>query len=81
MKYFLLGAFSSAFFLYGVALAYGATDTTGLTAIANALAGQTGDQALALLAFGFLAIGFGFKVAAVPFHSGRPTRTRGRRRR
>ena len=72
MKYFLLGAFSSAFFLFGVAWAYGATGTTSITAIANALAGQTGNQALALLAFVFLAIGFGFKVSAVPFHQWTP---------
>ncbi len=72
MKYFLLGAFSSAFFLFGVAWAYGATGTTRITAIANALAGQTGSQALALLAFAFLAIGFAFKVSAVPFHMWTP---------
>ena len=78
MKYFLLGAFSSAFFLFGVAMAYGATGTTSITAIANALAGRRGNQALALLALAFLAIGFGFKVSAVPFHSGRPTCTRAR---
>ncbi len=72
MKYFLLGAFSSAFFLFGVAWAYGATGTTSITAIANSLAGQTGNQALALLAFAFLAIGFGFKVSAVPFHQWTP---------
>lgn len=72
MKYFLLGAFSSAFFLFGVAWAYGATGTTHITAIANALAGQTGNQGLALLAFAFLAIGFGFKVSAVPFHQWTP---------
>jgi len=72
MKYFLLGAFSSAFFLFGVAWAYGATGTTRITAIANALAGRTGSQAIALLAFAFLAIGFAFKVAAVPFHMWTP---------
>ena len=72
MKYFLLGAFSSAFFLFGVAWAYGATGTTSITAVANALAGQTGSQALALMAFAFLAIGFGFKVSAVPFHMWTP---------
>ena len=72
MKYFLLGAFSSAFFLFGVAWAYGATGTTKITAIANALAGRTGNQAIALLAFAFLAIGFAFKVAAVPFHMWTP---------
>jgi NADH-quinone oxidoreductase subunit N len=72
MKYFLLGAFSSAFFLFGVAWAYGATGTTHIASVANALAGQTGSQAMALLAFAFLAIGFGFKVAAVPFHMWTP---------
>jgi NADH-quinone oxidoreductase subunit N len=72
MKYFLLGAFSSAFFLYGVAMAYGATTTTNIVAIANALAGRTGSQPLALLAFAFLAVGFGFKISAVPFHMWTP---------
>jgi NADH-quinone oxidoreductase subunit N len=72
MKYFLLGAFSSAFFLYGVAMAYGAANSTNIGAIANALSGRTGSQALALLAFGFLAVGFGFKVSAAPFHMWTP---------
>jgi NADH-quinone oxidoreductase subunit N len=72
MKYFLLGAFSSAFFLYGVAMAYGATNSTRITAIANALAGRTGSQALALLSLAFLAVGFGFKVSAAPFHMWTP---------
>jgi NADH-quinone oxidoreductase subunit N len=72
MKYFLLGAFSSAFFLYGVAMAYGATGTTKIAAIVSALAGQTGSQALALLAMGLLVIGFGFKIAAAPFHMWTP---------
>jgi NADH-quinone oxidoreductase subunit N len=72
MKYFLLGAFSSAFFLYGVAMAYGATASTKIPAIVAALAGQTGSQALALLAMGFLLIGFGFKISAAPFHMWTP---------
>jgi NADH-quinone oxidoreductase subunit N len=72
MKYFLLGAFSSAFFLYGVAMAYGATGSTQLGAIARALAGQTGHRGLALAAVAFLVVGFGFKVAAVPFHMWTP---------
>jgi NADH-quinone oxidoreductase subunit N len=78
MKYFLLGAFSSAFFLYGIAMAYGATASTkiagsaGTTGIVQALSGQTGSQALALLALGFLVIGFGFKVSAAPFHMWTP---------
>jgi NADH-quinone oxidoreductase subunit N len=72
MKYFLLGAFSSAFFLFGVAWAYGATATTSITAVADALAGRTGSQALALMGLAFLVVGFGFKVAAVPFHMWTP---------
>ena len=72
MKYFLLGAASSAFFLYGVAMAYGAADSTHIAAIANALSGQTGSQAIALLAFAFLAVGFAFKVSAAPFHMWTP---------
>jgi len=74
VKYFLLGAFSSAFFLYGVAMAYGATASTKVTAIATALSGTTGtgSHALALLAMGFLVVGFAFKVSAVPFHMWTP---------
>jgi NADH-quinone oxidoreductase subunit N len=71
MKYFLLGAFSSAFFLYGIALAYGATGTTNLVAIAGELGAEI-SVALALGAAGLLAVGFGFKVAAVPFHMWTP---------
>jgi NADH-quinone oxidoreductase subunit N len=72
MKYFLLGAFASAFFLYGVAMAYGSTGSTSIIAIATALAGRTGSQALALLAFAFLAVGFAFKISAAPFHMWTP---------
>ena len=72
MKYFLLGAFSSAFFLYGIAMAYGAADTVSITGIARALSAQVGDQSLALIAAGLLAVGFAFKVAAVPFHTWAP---------
>jgi NADH-quinone oxidoreductase subunit N len=72
MKYFLLGAVSSAFFLYGVAMAYGAAGTTSITALASALSGKTGSLALALLAFALLIVGFGFKVSAAPFHMWTP---------
>jgi NADH-quinone oxidoreductase subunit N len=72
MKYFLLGAFSSAFFLFGVAMAYGATGSTRLVAISESLAGRTSGLALALTAMGLLAIGFAFKVSAVPFHMWTP---------
>jgi NADH-quinone oxidoreductase subunit N len=72
MKYFLLGAFSSAFFLYGIAMAYGATGTTSIGGIARALEGGLGGLALPLVAAALLAVGFGFKVAAVPFHMWTP---------
>jgi NADH-quinone oxidoreductase subunit N len=72
MKYFLLGAFSSAFFLYGVAMAYGATGSTKIPDLVGTLGGQTGSQALALLGMGLLVIGFGFKVSAAPFHMWTP---------
>jgi NADH-quinone oxidoreductase subunit N len=69
LKYFVLGAFSSAFFLYGVALTYGATGTTLLPAIGSFLASNTLlHQGLLLGGFAFLLVGLGFKVAAVPFH-------------
>jgi NADH-quinone oxidoreductase subunit N len=72
MKYFLLGAFSSAFFLYGVAMAYGATGTTKIAAMALALTGTGDAQALAVLGFALLAVGFAFKVSAAPFHMWTP---------
>ena len=72
MKYFLLGAFSSAFFLFGVAMTYGATGSTGFAGVAAALAGRTDGLALALTGLGLLAIGFAFKVSAVPFHMWTP---------
>jgi NADH-quinone oxidoreductase subunit N len=72
MKYFLLGAFSSAFFLFGVAMAYGATGSTRLADVATALAGRSDDLALALAATGLLVVGFAFKVSAVPFHMWTP---------
>ena len=71
LKYFLLGAFSSAFFLFGVALIYGATQTTMLPMIAAAAAGQS-DNILLIGGIGMLAVGFAFKVAAVPFHMWTP---------
>ncbi|MCJ7629839.1 MAG: NADH-quinone oxidoreductase subunit N, partial [Longimicrobiales bacterium] len=72
LKYFLLGAFSTGFFLYGIALTYGATGTTNIALMAQAIG--EGATAVPLLSFGvaFLAIGFGFKVAAVPFHMWTP---------
>lgn len=72
MKYFLLGAFSSAFLLYGIALCYGATGTTSLLGIARASADPTIHAALLLAGVAMLAVGFCFKIAAVPFHMWTP---------
>jgi NADH-quinone oxidoreductase subunit N len=73
MKYFLLGAFASGFLLFGIAMAYGAFGTTTLTPIASQLAHLSAEQRpLALAATGLLLIGFGFKIAAVPFHAWTP---------
>src|SRR5215470_9769725 len=72
-KYFLLGGFSSAFFLYGIAFTYGVTGSTHLERIGNVLAAQAMSPTLMqLLALGFLIVGFAFKVAAVPFHMWTP---------
>jgi len=73
LKYFLLGAFSSAFLLYGIALTYGATGTTNLTVIASRLAEVApAGSPLLLAGIAFLIVGFGFKVAMVPFHMWAP---------
>lgn len=69
LKYFLLGAFSSAFFLYGVALLYGYSGTFSLDGIGDAVVSGGGDPSLALIGTGLLAVGVLFKVGAVPFHS------------
>ena len=66
-KYFITGAFSSAFFLYGVALLYGTSGSTWLARIAPVV-GTAGAAPLALLGAALLLVGFGFKVASVPFH-------------
>jgi NADH-quinone oxidoreductase subunit N len=66
LKYFLLGSFATAFFLYGVALIFGATGTTTITAIAAAL-GSSQTPMLALMGLAMILIGLGFKVSAAPF--------------
>jgi NADH-quinone oxidoreductase subunit N len=73
-KYFLLGAFSSAFFLYGVAFCFAISGSTRLEQIGIALSSQPAGstQTLALLAIGLLAVGFFFKISAVPFHMWTP---------
>ena len=72
-KYFLLGAFSSAFFLYGVALTYVVAGSTKLDRVALAVAGQADAPPLfVLVAIGLVMVGFAFKVSAVPFHMWTP---------
>ncbi|MHB8681011.1 MAG: NADH-quinone oxidoreductase subunit N [Acidimicrobiales bacterium] len=69
LKYFILGGFSSAVFVYGIALTYGATGTTNLPQIADYLARNVLlHDGLLLAGMALLLVGFGFKVAAVPFH-------------
>ena len=83
VKYFLLGAFSSAFFLFGLALIYGYAGTVSLSGIAAvvsgtespvtpALANTTGNDALLLIGMAMIGVGLLFKVGAVPFHSWTP---------
>lgn len=73
MKYFVLGAFSSAFLLYGIALVYGAVGSTKLTYIAQFLEGNSLEKdGLLLGGFALLLVGMFFKVAAVPFHAWTP---------
>lgn len=67
MKYFILGSFASAFLLYGMALIYGATGTTNIPEIAAKIA-HPNFPALLLVGGAMMIIGFGFKVATVPFH-------------
>ncbi|HXG45103.1 MAG TPA: NADH-quinone oxidoreductase subunit N [Gemmatimonadales bacterium] len=71
LKYFLIGAFASGFLLYGIALVYGSTGSTNLVLIAGQLA-RPDLPLLAAVGLGLLIVGFGFKVAAVPFHMWAP---------
>jgi NADH-quinone oxidoreductase subunit N len=78
MKYFILSSFASAFLLYGMALTYGATGSTNLTVIRAFLSGHrdfplgSGFGPLLLVALGLMAVGFCFKVSAVPFQAWTP---------
>ncbi|MCS5563733.1 MAG: NADH-quinone oxidoreductase subunit N [Oleiphilaceae bacterium] len=73
IKYFLLGSFASALFLYGIALAYGATGSTSFGSIAGYLsANSLGDNPLLVMAAVLVAAGLAFKIAAVPFHAWAP---------
>ncbi|MBK9709064.1 MAG: NADH-quinone oxidoreductase subunit N [Acidobacteria bacterium] len=69
LKYFLLGSFSTAFLLYGMALTYGATRTTNLDGIRQAIAsGQIIYPQLLMIGAAMMLVGFGFKIASAPFH-------------
>lgn len=72
MKYFLLGAFSSALFLYGAAMLYGFAGTIGFAGIADAMSARPGPNGLVIAGLSLVAVGLLFKVAAVPFHQWAP---------
>lgn len=72
LKYFLLGAFSTAFFLYGMALLYGYSGTIELAGIADAATNGANSDALLLVGLAVLSVGLLFKMGAVPFHSWTP---------
>jgi len=72
LKYFLLGAFASAFLLYGIALVYGATGSTDIGRIAAAAGSDTVQTPVLVIGVGLMLVGFSFKVAAAPFHMWTP---------
>ena len=72
LKYFLLGAFASGFLLYGIALVYGATGSTNLGLIGGQVSVTGRPSAMLLIGIALLIVGFGFKIAAVPFHMWAP---------
>ncbi|MGN6130206.1 MAG: NADH-quinone oxidoreductase subunit NuoN, partial [Nocardioidaceae bacterium] len=72
LKYFMLGAFSSGFFVYGIALVYGYAGSMHLADISEAITGRIGNQGLLMGGIGLMAVGLLFKVSAAPFHSWSP---------
>jgi NADH-quinone oxidoreductase subunit N len=72
LKYFLLGSFATAFLLYGIALIYGSTGSTHYMTIRELALMPGGVQGTTLIGMGLLLVGFGFKIALVPFHSWAP---------
>jgi proton-translocating NADH-quinone oxidoreductase chain N len=72
MKYFLLGAFSSAFFLFGVAMLYGFSGSVSLEAIASAASSNTANSTLLFAGIALVGLGLLFKIGAVPFHGWKP---------
>ena len=72
LKYFLLGAFSTGFIVYGIALVFGATGTTSIAGVYNTLMAGALNKVLLTIGAGLILIGLGFKVAVVPFHMWTP---------
>lgn len=72
LKYFLLGAYSSAFFLFGAALLYGYSGSISLNGLTDAIHGSGGNDVFLLLGIALLSVGLLFKIGAVPFHSWTP---------
>jgi NADH-quinone oxidoreductase subunit N len=72
IKYFLLGAFSGGFVVYGIALVFGAAQTTAIAGVAAAVTAGTANLPLLLAGAALILVGFSFKVAAVPFHMWTP---------
>ena len=72
LKYFLLGAFTSAIFLYGIALVFGATGSTNVRTLFRLLLGGEHREPMLLAGMALVLVGFGFKVAAIPFHMWTP---------
>ncbi len=72
LKYFVLGSFATAFLLYGISLIYGSTGSTNYQLIQVAISLQGSIQTTALVGMGLILVGFGFKLATVPFHSWAP---------
>lgn len=72
LKYFMLGAFSSGFFIYGVALVYGYAGSMNFAAISEAVSGRAGSDVLLLGGMGLISVGLLFKVGAAPFHAWTP---------
>jgi NADH-quinone oxidoreductase subunit N len=71
-KYFILGSFSSGILLYGISLLFGRTGSTTLAGIREGIASLPAGDPILMLAMSLLVVGFGFKVAAVPFHMWTP---------
>lgn len=72
IKYFLLGSFASAFFIYGLALLYGASHSTEISSIIEYFKSEENLSLMGLIGLGLVIIGFGFKIAVVPFHMWTP---------